>query len=180
VTKKIKMSNGKKRTKIKRIEIDKFYQRIRKTLADEGKLVIPDRGDYEYHSKILQVDGVYDEDYSGGTDLIQIGYIGKDKQVYPLWVNLVEWCINAKKMNQIDTPPQYLDYWEDIEGLLKDIRRFGNKLILTFEIQAVIEIPYSQTYEDQLKQALEKKVGILRTDFPDDQYRFTIGNEESY
>lgn len=169
----------KKIFEIERAEADKAYQRIKKVLTDEGKLVVPDSGKYYYYGKILEMDGVYDEDYGGGTDLIQIGIKDKDGEIYLSWINLVEWCINAKRVNQIDTPLQYLDFGEDIEGFLIDVKRFDDKLILTFSMQVKIEIPYSQTSEEQLIQSLGKKVKILRTNSTNTPYRFTIENKKT-
>ena len=74
------------------------YQKMKKKLTDEGKLHAPNPGKYRYFGNILDVDGVYDEDYFGGTDLIQLGIKAKDGKVYPRWVNIVVWCKFAKKL----------------------------------------------------------------------------------
>ena len=63
-----------------------------------------------------------------------------------------------------DKPPQPLGIFEEIKGLLEDIRKRGNELILTFRIQKKITIPYSKIFEGKLSKVIGKKVGLLRTD----------------
>lgn len=76
---------------------------------------------------------------------------------------------------KIDRPPLYLDDdWTEVEGLLKKIKKKDNRLILTFEKIAIIELPYLKDIEALLKKGIGKKVGILKTDYTETPYRIKI------
>ena len=73
----------------------------------------------------------------------------------------------------------FLNFWEEEEGLLKDVEKKDDKLILTFETYSNLFLPYSKNLEEQLQKVVGRKVGVLRTDFVENPYRVRVENRNS-
>ncbi len=80
-----------------------------------------------------------------------------------------------------NTLPKKLDLWEEIVGNLKDFKKQGDLLVLTFTARIDVTTEYSSTFEDKLKKLKGKKIGILATDSTPVKYKVRlIKNEDLY